>query len=51
MITEIFWNAVLTIDTIFFRTFLGKFDQNYYDCLFKIKFGIYINSNMLNLMQ
>ena len=30
--------------------FLGKFDPGYQNCLFKMKFGLKINSNMLNLM-
>ena len=31
--------------------FLGKFDPNKQNCLIKMKFGIYTNSNMLNLMM
>ena len=31
-------------------SFLGKFDPNEQNCLFKMKVGITTNSNMLNLM-
>ena len=49
MVTETFWNVVFTISKIFLP-FLGKFSQNYQNCLLKIKFGIPTNLNILNSM-